>query len=305
MDDLLSDVPEEEIKQKYIVEPETKPSGQLGIFIDNYFRTKDKELAYKVAEFKRDSLDKVLTRLEIEGKEYWDFLQNSNEKIILTKEQYDNAYKVFFSIKSNPFTKKQLEPEGLVDVFKQLEIYWNYKGTPCKALLDMIVFDNSHQKFYIKDFKTTGFHISEFPKSFLRFRYDLQAAFYADAVYWYCENFKDEKGNYPYANYTLGDFTFIVESTKYIGTPLIYRCNELDLHCGKYGGTGKDGREYKGYKQLLNELLWHIKNDEWEYSKEAIENDGVVEINAFKEEDRKRGFKEEQNHSVLTTLITT
>lgn len=285
VDDLLSNTSEEVIKDKYIVANIPKPTGQLGEFTDELawlYRIDNSiidcyQLAYDKVGFKRDSLEKVILRFEKEGNDYYQFLINSKGKIVLSQEEYEKAYRVYNSLITNSFTLKYLTLPPNIISKKQLEIYWECLGYPCKAKPDEVQYDVNNGIYHIIDYKTTGFHVNEFPKSFLKFRYDLQAAFYKDAMDYYHENNSELKP------YTFGSFTFIVESTKYTGTPVIYRCTEQDLYCGKYGGIGKDGKEYKGYMTLLKELIWHMQHDEWNYAKEVIENNGVIDINGFKE----------------------
>jgi hypothetical protein len=60
---------------------------------------------------------------------------------------------------------------------KQFPIYFDYMDEECKGLLD-ILFINTEEK-YIQpiDLKTTT-NVWSFPKSFLRYGYQIQAGFY-------------------------------------------------------------------------------------------------------------------------------
>jgi hypothetical protein len=284
VDDYLSNVSEKEIEEKYVIADIPKPTGQMGEFVDAilYYENNSLEgenvydLAYKKVGFKRDSIEKVILKFNEECLKYYKFRLESEKKVVLSQEEYYKAKNVYNSLITNPYTSKHLTVPKHVNSIKQLEIYWQTMGKACKAKLDDVWFDNETGKYHIKDFKTTGFHVSEFQKSFLRFRYDLQAAFYRDATDYYC--------NQHQLPYSFGSFTFIVESTKYVGTPMIYRCGEQDLYCGKYGGIGQDGKKYKGYSELMTDLIWHIEQNEWSYPREVIENEGVIEINGFKKD---------------------
>lgn len=265
-----------------------KPSGQLGEFCDVFISAKKAgveaaaEYAYKEVGFKRDSLEKVLERYELDGKDYVEQRLAAVDKIAVTPSQYNTAIEVYNSLLNSKYTSPHLILDNPnIESIKQLEIYWKYtlpskEIMECKSKLDDLWIDHENLTLSLKDFKTTGFHVTQFPKSFLRFRYDLQAAFYTDAVNYYKTIIRPEL-----KNYTIKEFVFIVESTKYIGTPIIYKCSEADIHGGTYGGVGTDGKFYKGYKELLEDLKWHIDNDEWKYERKVIENNGVIEINAF------------------------
>jgi len=123
------------------------------------------------------------------------------------------------------------------------------------------------------DIKTTGKHVSNFNDSFFGFRYDIQASLYnqglCDFVYR-----KDSK----YYGYSILPFLFIVESTKYIGTPLIYSVEPNVLMASENGISGHTGVYYQGWRELLERLLWHKSNNAWDYTREQYENEGVVDI---------------------------
>ena len=269
-----------------------RPSGQLGTFCDILFKADNdselqrqfpekstKEYAYEQVGFKRDSLATVMSKFEKEGIEYYKQLQNCSNKTILTLDQYNTAKSVYLSLLNNNYTRKELvktDYSSDIEILNQLEIYWKYNTFDCKSKLDSLWINHTKKTIQIKDLKTTGFHVNNFPKSFLKFRYDLQAAFYTEAVKYYIRYIRPEL-----ESYTILPFIFIVESTKYIGTPLIYKCTSNDLFCGWYGGKSNDGIYYKGCKQLLEDLAWHIENDVWNYERIIIEQDGIVEIDAF------------------------
>lgn len=286
----------EKFKESFTILEIDKPSNQLGDFVDALAEIdiynpeiklslppemSSEEYAYQKAGIKRDSLAKIMQRFESEGGlAYYKQLQHSKDKVLLTNEQYQKVLKIYNSLVSNKYTSPFLFPTFGENKLRipQLEIYWKYQTThklvDCKSKIDLLLIDFDNKTIKVIDLKTTGYHTSAFRKSFLQFRYDLQASFYLDAV-------KQWLRTTDYKDFVIEGFYFVVESTKYIGTPLIYKCTEKDIYCGKYGGLAKDGREYDGYDQLINELTWHIDHNTWDYEKEAIENNGIVEIDAF------------------------
>ena len=64
-----------------------------------------------------------------------------------------------------------------------------------------------------------------FPKSLRQRRYDIQAAFYTEAL----------KSKKEYETYKILPFKFIVESTTNPGNPLVFTCNQELLEIGKSG----------------------------------------------------------------------
>ena len=263
----------------------SKPSGQMGEFVDAYDKCGDKEAAYDIVGFKRDNLSKVLERFEVEGRDYYNELIMGKSHKVITPEMYDMAKKVVDSLLNNEYT--QLEFEG-DEVLKQLEILWDYeveKGVvvKCKSRLDLVTIDHEKKIVYPKDIKVKMDSVGDFYSSFIKYRYDLQQSFYTEAIKWWIlqNNLLDSNGKV----YDVAPFKFIVESAKYPGTPLIFQTSESDLHCGKYGGTIR-GRKYKGFHELIQDLIYYERNDRFDYERSVIENRGVVITDVFDREDK-------------------
>ena len=96
------------------------------------------------------------------------------------------------SLRTNPVTKSFFDRETYskledIDVYYQLPIYFEYRGIACKALLDMLfVFkdiDGKVLSVLLVDLKTmAGLTINFGITSFKSFRYDIQAAWYTEAL---------------------------------------------------------------------------------------------------------------------------
>lgn len=265
----------EQFNKLFHISDLSKPTGQLGEFIEHYINTGSLKEAYFLTDYKRkkDSLEAITNKFNEEGLDYYNAFINSKDKQLLTKEQYNTVTAVAKSLLTNKFTEKYFNNDK--EKIYQLEVYWEYKGIKLKSKFDLILIDHKAKTIELIDIKTTGFHTSQFTKSFLKFRYDLQASFYTYAADYY---FNEQ---YPLEDYAIKSFKFIVESTKYIGSPLVYKCNQNDIFCGYSGGVGKDGVRYEGWVKLLEDLNWHIRNDVWNYPKDVIERGGEIAIDAF------------------------
>ena len=271
----------------------SKPSGQMGEFCDwfyhyEYEETHHDELpegkAYHQVGFKRDTLAKVLERFEVEGRDYYNELVAGRSYKVISPEMYDMAQKVVDSLLNSEYTKPEFEGE---EVHKQFEILWDYVDKDgdvyaCKSRLDLMIIDHTNKIIYPKDIKVKMDSIGDFYSSFVKFRYDLQAAFYTDAVEYFIfqNNLFDSNGK----RYDVAPFRFIVESAKYPGTPLIFQISDNDLKVGRDGGTIK-GRKYKGYKELIEDLKFYERNNRFDYERSVIENRGVVITNVFDREE--------------------
>lgn len=152
--------------------------------------------------------------------EYWEDLKASEGKILLSQEEDLLISTIVMSLKTNKATSVYFNAE---EVHYQVPIYFEYDGVPCKALLDMVIFDRENKTIQPIDIKTTGEYTINFPKALKRMRYDIQAAFYTEALRWL------------YPEYEILPFKFIVESTKDPGQPLVFICDKELLWIGKNG----------------------------------------------------------------------
>jgi predicted RNA-binding protein associated with RNAse of E/G family len=288
---------QEAFDKKYYISKFSKPTAQMGLYVDLLFKSyvEDEgilhhENAYEQLKLDnggklRDSLEKFKERFEVEGKNYFDELVIGTNYKVITPEQYDTAKKVVESLLTNEFTSKEFLGE---EVLYQLEITWDYispvdnEVTKCKSKLDLVVINHSKHEICPKDIKVKMDSVGDFYSSYLKFRYDLQAAFYTEALEQFIldNDLFDKNGKC----YTIKPFRFIVESAKYPGTPLIFEISLNDLNTGRYGGYYK-GRYYKGYVELIEELKYYEKNNRFDYEKSVIENGGVVQLNVFDEEE--------------------
>ena len=259
----------------FIVNEYPKPTGQLGEYVDAIFKGFSEEEAYTIAGFKQKKIDVVKELFK--GKDcqnYYNFLLESKDKKVITKEEYGKANKIVTSLLTNRFTSKYFNCDD-TECLTQLELYWKYKDFDCRSRLDIVKINHKDKTILPIDVKTSGKSTYNFLESVVRFRYDLQAAFYMEALQWYIDNTD------KYKDYKLLPFLFIVEHTDYPGLPLIYECTEKDIHYGKFGGITKTGVRLKGFDELIEDLKWYYTYDSWDYTREVIENCGVVKMNLF------------------------
>jgi len=259
----------------FLVNDNVRPSGQLGDYVDLIYQGFSEEDAYASVGFKRDKLEVIKEKFQYEGPQaYYKFLLESKNKKVISREEYDKALRIVNSLLTNRFTSKYFNCED-TECLTQLELYWNYKDFDCRSRLDIVKINHKEKTILPIDVKTSGKSTYNFLESIVRFRYDLQASFYMEALQWYIDNKEEYKG------YKLLPFLFIVEHTDYPGLPLIYECTEKDIYGGKYGGITTTGVKLKGFDELVTDLKWYYQYDSWDYTREIIENNGKVEINLF------------------------
>jgi hypothetical protein len=197
-----------------------------------------------------------------EGYEYFEDLKSSKGKQVLSVDEKTLIDSIVMSIKSNEVTGAYLQEVKGLHKHYQLPLYFEYEGEDCKALLDLVIFDHDSKIIEPIDFKTLGDYVLNFPKAMRQRRYDIQAAFYTEAL----------KAKYP--DYTILPFKFIVESTINPGTPLVFTCHPQLLRIGKVGrpagytevkhldGTSYSLRvqEIKGFHQLIELYKYYTSN---------------------------------------------
>lgn len=236
--------------------------------------------AFEYAKFKQKKLSTVIEDFN-KYRNYYDYLIkknihniNNENKQILTLTQYDLVTSISNSLKNNRFTSKYFNTDfnNNLEIHNQLEIYWEYDNVKCKSKLDKVIIDHYNKTITLIDLKTTGKSTFSFETSLYQYRYDIQAAFYSMAFAWLIKNEWKHLNNY-----TILGFYFIVESTKSVGYPLIYKCSDKLLN-NALEGYYLNNRLYKGIVKLIEDYKWYISNNEWMYDRDVIEKDGIITI---------------------------
>ena len=208
-------------------------------------------------------------------------------KQVLSKQEKDIVDTIVYNLTTNPVTSNLFDrnsyTEGLIDVYYQLPIYFNWENIECKALLDLVIVFKSEEGEVLEvhpyDLKTMSGPTHKFLFNVKKFRYDVQAAFYTKAL---IEKFQ----------VAIDPYSFIVESTTSPGTPLIYVMEESLLDIGLrgrpglvVGGESQDSeqswkvvKDIKGIYHWLEDYKWYSENGTKE-ERVVKENNGVLKIN--------------------------
>jgi len=251
-----------------------KPTGQLGYYINRLLLGDTEEEAYDTTKAwnggkLRDNIDKFKENFSISGINYFNCVKLAEGKHTMSLEERDIVESVCGSLITNDYTKEYFQiPDENIEIHNQVPIYWEYHNIKCKSLLDFIKIDHTNKTIEPLDLKTTGDSVSYFPNSVFKYRYDIQAAFYTYATAYKYANTYLKNGEY-----TILPFKFIVESTKYPGTPEIFICSDELLAMGLMGGV-RNGNFHKGFNHLIEEYKWHLENDKWDYKMDVYLNDG-------------------------------
>jgi hypothetical protein len=202
---------------------------------------------------------------------YWEDLRKAGKRQILSDNQNIIIDTITESFRTHRFTEKIIMDAKHLDLIYQKPLYFYVDGVLCKALPDLLIINHSAKKIIPIDFKTLSGYVSKFNKSVKKRRYDIQGAFYREAIEQNLETISKLIEKDITSGYIQTRFAFMVESTTKPGTPMIFPLTEDLLLVGKQG----DGKELLGYTQAV------AIYDEWKKNSFSLEeivgkNNGVV-----------------------------
>lgn len=217
---------------------------------------------------------KMETRLEsiFNYSDYFGFLVRAKGKTVITNKVFETATKIKESIKNTEATRKYFFSEFIEEdtlIFYQVPIYFELlnrnpqDNAQAKTLLDFVIVNTKNKTIRGGDLKTLSDSCINFKNNVISFRYDMQAAFYTEALLYAIQHNLDIFG-IDLTDYQVNSsFLFVVESTKYIGNPVVYESDETVLGSGTYGRRSADGKYVyaKGYLELVDELNYVNKID--------------------------------------------
>lgn len=255
---------EEEFKKSYAVMENFAPSGMLYVYGKELSKGENSETAYKNAGYdpKNIGIKKVEERFE-KYIPWLNEIQALGDKTPISSDMYENIVNISNKVTENNFVNNLLQGEF------QKELYWEemtqYGFVPCKGLAD--VFQEFDNEIVLTDIKTSSQGVNNFERTILKYRYDLQAA-------WYCLGAEKIFGKKC-------RFNFLVIDVAYGNAPIVYSMTDSLIEKAKNGYISKNGWRCKGCKELINEYMWHTTTNSWEYPKEVYETSGIIEIDSL------------------------
>lgn len=148
-----------------------------------------------------------LTKLLEEGGEYYKFILDNTNKIPVDFQMFQDAIDTANVLLTNGTTRQFLvdsQNDDSFDVFHQLKFNGTYNDIPITAMVDCVYIDHETKRIWPIDLKTTCANYEwEFPKSFVKYRYDVQGKLYSLVLRQVMDN--DDF----YKDYRLMDFVFI------------------------------------------------------------------------------------------------
>ena len=291
VDDLLTDP--DSIETKYFVVTAIKPTASLGQLIDaciTSFPTMDDVMPNKVYQLAKglklwDNVKKEETYYKkFDTSSFWDYLKSHyarGDRQMISFDDLHLAKKMAKTLVEDIDTKDAFLTDDNTEVIFQHVELWG-EGEPTtpfssdrfagyKSKFDILRINHNKKTLQFVDIKTMQDKADQFERSFWMFRYYLQDTMYQKAL----ESLRDRE----YPDYTLLDPYNIVGSQLEPEKAYKFEIDHQWLEAGENGFT-MGYREYKGYRQLTDEYLWHKETGVYNYSKDEFHN-GRVKTIAF------------------------
>lgn len=171
--------------------------------------------------------DEAVVKNLAKFEDYFEDLKKAEGKIVFTQEDKSLVDQLVMAIRTHENTSWLYEGEvngSKVETHWQLPLYYTFDSKDCKALLDLVLIDEEHKIIYPFDVKTTIEPMANFEKSVRTFRYDIQAAWYTEAL----------RRCYP--EYQIMPFGFVVVSKiERVTVPQILYLTVEDMEVAMYG----------------------------------------------------------------------
>jgi hypothetical protein len=266
-----------EFEKQYFIFNGEKPTATLGkivdIVLENYTKLPTEEEFLNIIEkngFWSRISNNVLKGYINEPSfiEYLTLQLENKNKIIITNDDYLKAKNAVELLTTHEFTKDYFYND--LENHYQVEFNIKLKGFKFRGVLDKMTVDHKNKMVYFEDIKTGSGKHEKFIETFLKYRYYFQSGIYCLAFDEICKNFK-LKG------YELAPFKFlyVTSSEKH---PLVWEVPEKWNKASLNGFRIKQYK-YKGIYELIDDIYFHWKNKQFDYSREICEKRGCLILN--------------------------
>lgn len=185
----------------------------------------DVEIIHRASSFNYQPNWKPETRAKVikeKGADYYNLLFIADGKTVLNTQTYQDVCNAVRALKESTATKFYFAPnnpfEPNIERFYQLKFKGEFEGVKYRNMADLIIVN--HKEKWVKpvDLKTSSHTEWDFYKSFVDWRYDIQAR-----LYWAIIRQNMNKDEY-FRSFKLLDYEFIVVNRKTL-TPLVWECS--------------------------------------------------------------------------------
>ena len=154
-----------------------------------------------------------------EGQQYYQTMFMAGSKTVLSQDVYNKVFACVRALKDSPQTKMYFadnDPFSDIERCYQLKFRERLGNNVYRGMQDLVVVDHKNKVVYPCDLKTSHNREYNFPKSFIQFRYDIQAR-----LYWRLLRKAMDRDDY-FREFRLANFKFIVVNNFDTPLPLVW-----------------------------------------------------------------------------------
>ena len=187
--------------------------------------------------------------------DYFDTLKSG--KKLVSQLDWDDAMEMARVFRNDPYLKTIFGVKSTDDVEFIYQAQFTFttvvdgKEVVVKFMPDLMIVNHSEKTIRLVDLKTSSMPAYDFPEQFLKMRYDIQGELYTDGIKWIIANDED------YKDYTVLPYLF-TDISRTDKVPVTY---EIDLSGGFAFNKGEKIYQYKGWKELLGEILAYEESE--------------------------------------------
>lgn len=178
-------------------------------------------------------------------------------KKLVSKKDWDDAMDMARVFRHDPYLKKLFGTKNTDEIEyiyqAQFKTTFNtgFEAIDLKIMPDLMVVNHKEKTIRLVDLKTSSMPAYDFAENFLKYRYDIQGELYTDVIKMIIA--EDEQ----YRDYTVLPYLF-TDISRTDKVPATY---EIDLSNGFSYTKGDKVYTYKGWKELLAEILVYEANE--------------------------------------------
>ena len=187
------------------------------------------------------------------GSEYYNLKYLAGDKTIITSALYVDVISCVVSLKTAESTKWYFEDDDpfddSIERLYQLKFKGEYEGIPLRCMADLIMVDHKNKIIYPCDLKTSYKAEWDFWKSFIEWRYFIQANLYAEIIRQNIE--KDEY----FKDFKIADYRFIVICNR-TRQPLVWEWNKTKTETD----FAINNVQFPNWRGIVKKLDYYLKN---------------------------------------------
>lgn len=227
------------------------------------------------------------------GSEYYNLLAKAEGRKIITSELNFEALDIVKKLKQDKNLQKYFIDTNTTRNIFQLELYDKYISNdhyevPLKCAIDILHIDEKNKTIQVCDFKTSH-SAYNFIQSIKQFGYCDQLSFYTFMVQNALQNniFMEQHGLDRMTDWKILEPVNVVID-EHDKIPYLYEYDWRDIEISRRGNseylfslyqtTNHTTKIKKGWQELLEEICWHIQNDQWDYPVEFYKT-GKLKVN--------------------------